>query len=124
MNAGAGFKPRLSWNPFGTQIAVMSRTANPSIIRVYDLKGQEVFAFKSYAFTFVGKPRWSPDGSVLAIATFGRVFFLNPQTGKILAQVWIKEKSADDLVFSPDGNMIGTGSYIIRMPEGVTDFLQ
>jgi WD40 repeat protein len=119
INTGQVFKPRLSWNPSGTQIAVIS-TPYPSILRVYDLKGREVFTLKTYAFTFVGKPRWSPDGSVLAIATLGRVFFLNPQTGQILAQVWTKEKSADDLVFSPDGNMIGTGSYIIRMPEGVS----
>jgi hypothetical protein len=117
----------VAWNPTGNQISVNTYTKTASTIGVYDLRGQKVFEFNS-PVELSGAARWSPDGKVIAVAaTYDtasdineRIFFLNPSTGQLVAQAFVDGYGSLEVVFSPDGTMIGDSLFIIRTTEGVT----
>jgi hypothetical protein len=117
----------VTWNPSGNQVAVKTWIKTASNLKVYDLKGQQVFVFDS-PVSLSGKARWSPDGTVIAVAaTYDasadkneRVFFLNSQNGQLVAQALVEGFGSLSVVFSPNGKLLGTSMYIVRTPEGVT----
>jgi WD40 repeat protein len=116
----------VSWSPLGNQIAVVTYGPPPDVLRIYNLNAKLVFQFQSTRLNNVAN--WSPDGAVIAVAADGEGLNSNDQVlffdafgkGKVIAKAIVAGDTAAGIQFSNDGKLVGTGAFIIRVPDGVT----
>lgn len=117
--------PSLDLSPDGARFAAGSSNGTVSILDVatsavvasFTVPFKEPVSrfFATYgpsARTWVGYVRWSPDGKLLAVGRWDRVYLFDAATGALRREIaagWADYLTS--LAFSPDGTMLAVGSF-------------
>ena len=96
----------IAWSPDGSKIAA----ASGGWLVIWDVKtGQDLLQATSGQSYYAQSVALSPDGQILASAA-GELILRDARNGEIL-QTLEGHSDADQLVFSPDGKTLASGSY-------------
>ena len=100
---GGGQILRIEFDPQGSCLAV----AAEHTLSIWDVPSAEQI-YEYIHETSVSDMAWSPDGQWIALAD-SQIILLNPGSGKISESAVEIDRSAVQVVWSDDGNLIGAG---------------
>jgi WD40 repeat protein len=106
---GKGEIKGVAWSPDGKEIAVAGvfgidfyNVKTLALLRTFNMRGSLI--------------TYSPDGKYLAMTTQAGIQILDPATGRLLKRFDTKIKTANQVIFSPNGLLLlETGDFLLEM---------